>query len=53
MSWLLVFWLQVPENSATHDRYPTEAKCLESARVWDSRLRAVKSKLMVECRQEK
>ena len=53
MSWILVFWLQFPENSATHDRYVSEAKCLESARAWDARLRAVRSKMNVECRLEK
>jgi hypothetical protein len=53
MTWILVFWLQFPENFTVYDKFATEQKCVESARVWDQRLRIVKSKLVVECREAK
>jgi hypothetical protein len=53
MTWILVFWLQFPENFTVYDKFATEQKCVESAQAWDRRLRTVKSKLVVECREAK
>jgi len=53
MSWVLVFWLQFPENFTVYEKFATEQKCTESAQAWDRRLRIVKSKLVVECREAK
>ena len=50
MTWLLVFWIQFPENFTVYEKFATEQKCVESAQAWDRRLRAVKSQMIVECR---
>ena len=52
MTWLLVFWLEVPENYTVYTRYESESKCVEMARIWNSRLQKVNSKLICECRQQ-
>jgi|688.fasta_scaffold163543_3 hypothetical protein len=53
MTWVLVFWIQFPENFTIYEKFPNELKCLESAKTWNARLRAVNSKMNAECRVEK
>jgi hypothetical protein len=50
MGWILVFWLTVPSNYTAYEKFPSELKCLESAKIWNTRLRAVNSKMNAECR---
>ena len=51
MTWILVFWLSVPENFTAYERFETEEKCQVSARAWNARLQKVNSKLICECRK--
>ena len=50
MTWILVFWLQFPENYAQHATFSTEKECRDAEYVWNKRLTIVKSKLVAECR---
>lgn len=50
MTYILVFWLQIPTNFAEHDRYRTQYECEQSAKIWNQRLQQVKSKMIAECR---
>jgi hypothetical protein len=52
MTWILVFWLSVPENYTIYERYDSEARCKNAAQVWNNRLQSVKSKLISECRNQ-
>ena len=51
MTWLLVFWIQYPDNFTIYETLSTEKQCVELVQVWDKRLRAVNSRIVVECRQ--
>ncbi len=50
-SWVLVFWIQYPENFTTYTTYDSEIKCKEAEQVWSRRLQLVKSKMQSECRK--
>jgi len=52
MTWILVFWLQFPENYAQHAVYTSEKECRDAENAWNRRLRIVKSQLQAECRQQ-
>ena len=52
MTWILVFWLQFPENYTQHSVYNTEKECRDAENVWNRRLRFVKSQIQAECRQQ-
>jgi len=51
MLWVLVFWLQYPENSVEHSVYSTERECRDNQQLWQRRFDIVKSKLVSECRR--
>jgi len=53
MPWILAFWIQVPENFTVYEKFATQQKSSESAQAWDRRLRAVNSRIQVECRAVK
>jgi len=50
MIWILVFWLQFPENNTTYTTYNSEKECRDAEYIWNKRLQIVKSKLVAECR---
>ncbi len=50
MTWMLVFWLQTPNNFAEHNKFNTEAQCRAEQQVWQYRLDKVKSQLVADCR---
>ena len=52
MTWILVFWLQFPENYTQHAVYTSEKECRDAENAWNRRLRIVKSQLQAECRQQ-
>ena len=51
MTWLLVFWLTVPENYTPYTKYNSEVQCESAAQVWNARLQKVQAKLVAECRR--
>ena len=50
MTWILVFWLNFPENYAVHQEYRSERECRDAETLWNRRLRLVKSDIQAECR---
>lgn len=50
MKWILVFWLQYPENYTVYTEYQTERECRDAEYLWQRRLTIVNSKLIAECR---
>ena len=50
MIWVLVFWLNFPENFAVHQEFHSERECRDRAQVWNRRFAIVKSDLVAECR---
>lgn len=50
MVWVLVFWLNFPENFAVHQEFRSERECRDRAQVWNRRFAIVKSDLVAECR---
>jgi hypothetical protein len=50
MTWLLVFWIQFPENYTVHEVYTQERDCRDAEHAWNRRLRLVTSKITAECR---
>ena len=53
ISWVLVFWLQYPENYTEYNQFKSERECRDAEYVWQRRLNIVKSQLIAECRQRK
>lgn len=51
IEWVLVFWLEYPENYTEHAKYKTERECRDSEQLWQRRLNIVNSKLVAECRR--
>lgn len=51
MLWVLVFWLQFPQNYTEYSVYSTEKECRDAEQVWQRRLKIVKSEIVAECRQ--
>jgi len=52
MTYILVFYLLVPENYTAYTSFKTESECTTSMRIWQSRLDKVQSKLKAECREQ-
>jgi hypothetical protein len=53
MSWILVFWLQFPENYTVYTTYQSEIQCKDAEQMWNRRLALVKSQMQAECRRAK
>lgn len=51
IEWLLVFWLQYPENLVEHSKYTTERECRDAEQLWQRRFNIVNSKLKAQCRE--
>lgn len=51
VEWVLVFWLQYPENYTEYAKYRTERECRDAELMWQRRLNIVNSQLQAECRQ--
>lgn len=53
MIWILIFWLQIPENYTEYwQQYRSELECRDSAELWNRRFRLVGSQLRAECREK-
>jgi hypothetical protein len=52
IEWLLVFWLQYPENLVEHSKYTTERECRDAEQLWQRRFNIVNSKLRAQCREQ-
>lgn len=52
MIYILVFWLQTPDNFAEHNQYKSQYECDQAVIAWNQRLQKVNSKLIAECRFE-
>ena len=50
MTWVLVFWLNFPENFVVHEELRSERECNDKAQVWNRRFTIVKSDLRAACR---
>ncbi len=50
-TWILVLWLQFPENYTEHSKYEKEKECRDAEYAWQRRLNAVGSKIVAECRK--
>ncbi len=51
-TWVLVFWLQMPENYTRYDQYRTERECRDAEQLWQRRFHIVNSQLQAECRKQ-
>ena len=49
IEWLLIVWLEVPENRAVHERVPSEQICLQKKARLEYYLNRVQSKMRVDC----
>ena len=50
IEWILVFWLEYPENYTEYAKYRTERECRDAEQLWRRRFTMVGSELRAECR---
>ena len=53
ITWILVFWLQTPENLVEHTEHKTERECRDAQELWQRRFNLVGSQLKAECRSRR
>jgi hypothetical protein len=49
ITWVLVFWLNTPDNYTVYEKYSSEKVCRDEEQKWNRRLQIVKSKINASC----